>query len=366
MYWGKYMGRNTMLRAVLAAAIAFGAVLANAVTPAMATTVVSTANQVDMATVLLDRVRKMALSDSLAEVRADAWQAVFRHNDGDANAIRDFVVSGYGKAKTRAQQRIERNLRYVQDVNRYSIPGSAVRVTSTYALAGTASAQDEYVRNGHARAQELDRANNHKYEERLARLAQEDRDYVAQLAADDPGVQVKAAAQRALAGDDTTIGLFFKHYWGIGADLDNEGFRRRTIEQNEVWHQKIESLRQAALAAEAAERESSGELARKARLDAIAKWDEADRESARSSVDWSAEKSRADAQAAAWARIAEHARTAQSEQDWAEVLRRAGESGGSWADEAEWARQQATTWQAMAAEMRKNADAARDRDQGDQ
>ncbi|NGY59896.1 hypothetical protein G7043_13280 [Lentzea sp. NEAU-D13] len=357
------MGRHTLLRSLLVAAMAFGTVTSAAVTPALADTTATTAAQADLATARRDTVRRTAFSEFVsAELRAEALQALLS-NRGDA-AIDEFFATGIAKARARATERETNNRRYVQEINRYSPSGSAVRFTSDQALAGSANAQDVYVQSGYERARAADEANNNQHQEHLARLAGEDRAYVAYLAANDPGVQVRAAAQRAIEGDDTQVGLFFKYYWGIGADLDNEGFRRRTLEQNEIWHRAIRALTDAALAAEKAERESSGELARKARLDAIARWDEAAREAGQSSVDWNAEKAKADAQAAAWAQVAEHARSAQSEQDWAAILDRAATSTGSWADEAAWALSQATFWQDLATKAKKSADAARDRELG--
>ncbi|WP_258951533.1 hypothetical protein [Lentzea californiensis] len=307
----------------------------------------------------------MAITDPLPEVQSAATLALLS-NRGD-EAIQEFLTAGYPAAKERAAKRIDLDLKYIRHINRFAIPGSNVQVTSANALRGTPAMQSRYVQSGYDEAQELDRVNDNRRDERLARLHGEDRDYVTYLAANDPGVQVRDAANRALsAGTDEAIGLFFKYYWGIGADLDNEGFRQRTLEQNEFWLRKIRVLVDAAQAAEKAERESSGELARKARLDAIAHWDLADAEAKKSSVDWNAEKDKADEQADFWASVAAHARAAMSEQDWAAVLARADASNTSWEDEAAWAQSQAATWLALAADAKRNADAGRDRDQGDQ
>lgn len=358
------MGRHTLLRAVLGAALTVGTVVTTAVPAAFADTTTVAEDQVELTSFRHDFVMRLALRDAMPEVRAEAWNAL-RSNAGEA-ALVDFLAVGYPNAKTRAAQRIDRNYKYIKRVNDFSLTGSAVRATSGRALLDTPAAQAEYVQSGHAKAQELDRVNNNRYEEKLARLAQEDHDYVAQLAANDPGTQVRAAANRALAtGGETGIGLFFKYYWGIGADLDNEAFRRNTADQNDVWHSKIRSLTEAALAAEKAERESSGELARKARADAIAAWREIESQSGQSSVDWLAEKAKADSQAASWASVAAHARAAQTEQDWAAVLARANQGNTSWADEAEWALQQANSWRSIAAQARLSVLAALDRGQGD-
>lgn len=358
------MGRHALLRAVLAAALTVGTVVTTTFPAALADTTTTTANQVDLASFRRDFVTRLALRDAMPEVRAEAWNAL--RGNADEAALIDFLATGYPNAKARAAQRIDRNYKYIKRVNDFSLPGSAVRATSGVALVDTSAAQAEYVQSGYARAQELDRVNNNKYEEKLARWAQEDHDYVAQLAANDPGTQVRAAANRALSnGDQASVGLFFKYYWGIAADLDNEAFRRNTSDQNDIWHSKIRALTEAALAAEKAERELSGELAHKARLDAVAAWREIEGQAGQSSVDWAAEKAKADSQVATWASVAEHARAAQTEQDWAAVLARADQGNTSWADEAEWALRQASSWQAVAAQARLNVLAALDRDQGD-
>jgi len=351
------------MRAILAAAIVTGAVISVGPSNAVADTAIT---QVDQATINRDRARRLALTDARPEVRAEAWSAVLSSR-GDA-AITEFFATGYTKAKQRAQDRIERNRDYIERVNRFSLSGSTVRATSARALVSVDSAQAEYVRVGYQQAMDLDAANDNKYQESLARLAQADRDYVADLAANDPGTQVRAAASRALAAsDDTSIGRFFKYYWEIGADLDRDAFHRDTTDLNDIWHSRIRVLTESALAAEQAERDASTELARKAaRADAIAAWQEAEKQAGESSVDWSAKKVKADTQAAFWASIAAHAREAQTEQDWAAVLARAEQGGTSWADEAEWAVKQASVWQNLAAQARSNALAAIDRDRGDQ
>jgi hypothetical protein len=167
-------------------------------------------------------------------------------------------------------------------------------------------------------------------------------------------------------GDDEAIDLFYKYYWDSAARLDDDAFRRYTADRDAIWHSDVQRLIAAAQAAEQQERESSGELARKARADAIAAWRQAESLADQSSVDWQAEQAKAAQQADAWAAIAEHARMASTEQDWAAVLARANADRTSWADEAAWAIAQADNWKALADQARANADAAAARDKGDQ
>ncbi|MET9626036.1 hypothetical protein ABZX92_01105 [Lentzea sp. NPDC006480] len=346
-------------------AVVLTAGLAGAVkpAPAFADSSFMIAAAVDLTADMRDTVWKLSYNrDMPPELQAAAYVA-FESND-DAK-IRAFIRTGYSEAMRRAKAREDSNAWYIGEIHRTSIPGSEVNGSSGEAKIAKSAAQEEYVQSGYARAQELDRLNDNKRQERLARLVKEDRDYVARLAADDPGLQVRALAQSAINGDDRSVALFFKYYWKIGADLDQERFIRSTLQQNVIWQDRIRLLTDSALAAEKAERESSGELARKYRQDAKNAWEQIDREAGQSSVDWLAEKGKADAQAAAWARIAEHARNAQSEQDWAEVLRRATESNTSWADEVRWAQGEAAKWLAIAEQARKAAKDAVERDLGD-
>jgi hypothetical protein len=359
------MGRRTLVRAVMITALVTGSVAAASNAAAVAETAVSVADPAAQAAADRERVHRLALHDPRPDVQVSAWNALLSSR-GDV-AITEFLATGLDAAKARAGERARRNLEFIQRTNRFSLPGSAVRITSARALLGSDNQQDEYVQTGLAKAQEADRLTNNQYQETLAKLAAQDREYVAELAADDPGPQVRHAAELALAqGTDEAIDLFFKYYWDSAARLDDEAFRRYTADQDAIWHSDVQRLIDAALAAEKQERESSGELARKARTDAIAAWRAVQSQAGESSVDWAAEQAKASQQADAWAAIADHARTASSEQDWTAVLARGDAGRTSWADEAAWALSQANAWKATADQARASADAAATRDKGDQ
>lgn len=356
---GGNMGRHTLMSALLAAVLTAG--LTGAAPPAFADSF-STTSTVDLTVNARDMVWKLSYNPSMPpEVQAEAYVAFVSNDDTKIKAF--LFGGGYRRAWDRAFAREAENRWYIEEIHRTSLPDSEVHGSSGEAMVASDTEKEEYVQRGYARAVELDRINNNKRQERLARLAKEDRDYVAYLAANDPGLQVRALAQSAINGGDRGVSLFFQYYWKIGAGLDKERFIRSTLEQNVIWQTRIKVLAESAAAAEKAERESSGELARKHRQDAKNYWEQIDREAAQSSVDWLAEKGKADAQADMWARVAEHARGAQSEQDWAEILRRAGESNTSWADEAKWAQAEAAKWQKIAEDARKAAKAATERDQ---
>ncbi|GAB2818021.1 hypothetical protein GCM10027200_16790 [Lentzea nigeriaca] len=359
---GMDMGRHTLMPALVAAVLAAAFVGAAQPAPAFADSSFMIMAAVDLTADMRDTVWKLSYNPAMPpELQAAAYVAFVSNDDAK---IRAFVRTGYSEAMGRAKAREDSNTWFIGEIHRTSIPGSEVHGSSGEAAVASKAAQEVYVQSGYERAQELDRLNDNKRQERLTRLAKEDRDYVARLAVDDPGLQVRALAQSAINGDDRSVALFFKYYWKIGADLDKERFIRSTLQQNVIWQDRIRLLTESALAAEKAERESSGELARKHRQDAKNTWERIDREAGQSSVDWLAEQGKADAQASAWARIAEHARNAQSEQDWAEILRRANESNTSWADEARWAQGEAAKWQVIAEQARKAAADAVERDLG--
>lgn len=359
---GGTLGRHALVRALLAAVLVTSISGTAQADPALMDSAFTVTPTIALTSSMRDLVWSMSFNDALPpEVRADAYVA-FRSNE--EAQIREFLATGYRKATKRANDRDELNDWYIKEINRTAIPGSAVQATSTHAMASSKAAKEDYVQSGYERAQELDRVNDNKYQERLARLTKDDRNYVTFLSTNDPGAQVRAAAQRAIGGDDRTIGLFFKYYWKIGADLDRESFLRTATDRNQVWHDRIRVLTELALAAEKAERESSGEIARKHRQDAQAKWEEIDREAGQSSVDWLKEQDKATAQADAWAQVAEHARAAQSEQDWAAIITQAVATGASWENEAGSLRAQADKWQAIAEQARKAAKDAAERDLG--
>jgi len=358
------MGRRTLVRAVLVTALVTGTLAATGSAAAIAETAISVTDPAAQAAANRERVKRLAKHDPRPDVQTSAWNAVLSSR-GD-EAITEFLTTGLAAAKERAAERARRNREFIERTNKFSLPGSAVAITSARALSGSDNEQDEYVRSGLARAQEADRVSGNQYQEKLAKLAKEDRDYVADLAADDPGVQVRAAANRALGQDDEAIGLFFKYYWASAARLDDEAFRRYTADQDAIWHSDVQRLIDVAEFAEQQEKASSGEAASKARADAIAAWRAVAAQAGQSGVDWTAEGGKASRQSAAWAAVADHARTASSEQDWSDVLARGDAGRTSWADEAAWALSQANAWKAMADQARSSADAAAARDRGDQ
>jgi hypothetical protein len=359
------MGSRTLMRAAMIAAIVAGAVTSVGAVPATADTVITATDPAQQAAADRARVKRLAKRDPRPEVQTAAWNALVSSR-GD-EAVAEFLATGLDKAKTRAADNARRNTDVIQRTIKTSLPGSAVRVTAERALLGSDTEEDEYVRTGFAKAQEADRLTDNKYQEQIAQQAQADRDYVADLALNDPGPQVRAAAARAVSqGDETAVGLFFKYYWASAAKLDDESFRKATADQDALWRSGIRRLTEAALAAEQAERDLTGALADKARADAIAAWRSAADAADRSSLSWIAERDKAAAQAESWRTVAEHARAASTGQDWASVIVRGDAGRASWADEASWAVAQANEWKVVAERARASAAAAIGRNGGEQ
>jgi hypothetical protein len=359
------MGRRTLVRAVMITALVTGSIAAASNAVAIAETAISVTDPAAQAAADRERVHRLALHDPRPDVQVSAWNALLSSR-GD-EAITEFLTTGLAAAKARAAERARRNTEFIQRTNRFSLPGSAVRATSARVLLGSDAEQDEYVRVGLAKAQQADKDTNNQYQEKLVKMAKEDRDYVSDLAAGDPGVQVRAAANRALSqGDDESIDLFFKYYWDSAARLDDEAFRRYTADQDAIWQSDVRRLVGEAQAAEQAELSANGELAAKYRADAIGAWQQAETLADQSSADWLAERTKASQQADAWAAVADHARTASTEQDWVAVLARGNAGRTSWTDEAAWALDQANSWKALADQARASADAAAARDGGNQ
>jgi hypothetical protein len=364
------MGRNALMRAFVTAATAATAFVSvvSITAPAFAhaDTAVVASDSTEQSKVYRDRVLRIGAIDSRPEVRSAAWAALT--SSRGAIAVKEFLTTGVYAARQRAADNARRNKDYITRVNRNAVPGSAVANSSARMLKSFTTDEERarYVQTGLAEAQELDRVNNDRDQERFAEQAKADRDYVAQLAATDPGPQVRDAAARALAaGTDYDIGLFFKYHWASAAALDQEAFRRFVADQDAIWLVRITVLIEAAEAAEKAERESSGELARKARLEAIGHWRAIQTDSNASSVNWEGERDNADSQAASWAAIVAHARAASTGQDWASVIARGDEAGRAWADHARDAVAQAAAWKSIAERARESAEAAENRDLGD-
>jgi hypothetical protein len=234
---------------------------------------------------------------------------------------------------------------------RISPTDSAVHLGCDRALTATHDEKHDFVETGLAIAQELDESGQQQHDGQVAAQAQADRDFVATLAQTDPGPQVRAAAAAAIArGTDADIADFFDYYWAAGARLDDEAYKLAISDLDLKGNAALARLRDAALAAQAAEAAASGEAAEKLHAETVAAWHAVATAATGTSVDWAAERDRAAEQAAMWGTVADHAGGATTEQDWAAVVARAGDSITDWQDAVRWAQEQADEWARLADE----------------
>ncbi|MBU2668859.1 hypothetical protein KOI35_35650 [Actinoplanes bogorensis] len=317
--------------------------LALVVTFASAAPAAAAATQADR-----ERVQWRAMSDGRWEVRTAAAVAL---NSSDPNAITKFLATGLTAAINRAASFERSNVAEISYWLRISPSTSYVRFGCERALTATHDEKDEFVRTGLAILQDLDASGQQQHEEEVAQQAQADRDFVASLADSDPGPQVRAAAVAAITGgEDADIADFFRYYWAAGARLDDEAYKRVISDLDLKGNAALERLRQAALAAAAAEAGASGEAAEKLHAETVAAWRAVSTSAGGTSVDWAAERDRAAAQADKWRAVAEHAEGATTEQDWAGVLTRARDSVTDWEDAVRWAEDQSRLWAQIAQE----------------
>jgi hypothetical protein len=335
-----------MSAVVLACAITMGITQVGTAAPASAA-----ATQADR-----ERVQWRAMSDGRWEVRVAAAVAL---NSSSPDAVPAFLRTGLASAMNRAITFERADVAEINYWFRISREGTAVYLGCERALVATHDEKHDFVETGLEIAQEQDDAGQQQHDHEVAKQAQEDRDFVAGLAATDPGPQVRAAAATAIArGADADIADFFDYYWAAGARLDDEAYRLAISDLDLKGNAAMARLRDAALAAEAAEAAASGEAAEKLHAETVAAWRAVATAATGTSVNWAAERDRAAAQSAMWANVAEHARGATTEQDWAAVLAQAGNSVTAWQDAVRWATEQAAMWTQLADEAAGRASVA--------
>jgi hypothetical protein len=322
---------------VLASVIAIGTAQLSTAGPAAADTAADR-----------ERVQWRAMSDGRWEVRTAAAVAL---TSSSADAVPKFLSTGLAQAMNRAVAFERADVSEINYWLRISPADSAVHLGCERALVATHDEKHDFVETGLELAQELDASGQQQHDGQVAEQAQADRDFVAGLAANDPGPQVRAAAATAIArGADADIADFFDYYWAAGARLDDEAYKLALSDLDLKANAALARLRAAALAAEAAEAAASGEAAEKLHAETVAAWHAVATAAGGTSVDWAAERDRAAAQAVTWATVADHARGATTEQDWAGVVTRAGDSEAAWQDAVRWAQEQADEWARLADE----------------
>ncbi|WP_051715813.1 hypothetical protein [Streptomyces bikiniensis] len=293
-----------------------------------------------------EQVRRIALSGLPAELRTSAWNAL-RSTRGDA-AIAEWLApgGGYDLAKQRLRDTRTRNRQFCERVVA-THPASfapATRAGAEKALKGTDADRAAFVKSGYAQAQAKDRSAREAAATEQQAVRAKDREFVAGLAAHDPGEQVRVAAQWALrpgAGDED-VREFYGFGWVSGGALDLEGHRLRTAESEALRHRTLTLLLRAAVDAEEALRGALDAAA--ARAEAERAWQAVAAHAQGAETAWLAEQARAGRQAETWRGVQALARGSADEL-WKRMADPAGENERSWSREEQDAVGSAAFWQ---------------------
>lgn len=293
-----------------------------------------------------EQVRRIALSGLPAELRTSAWNAL-RSTRGDA-AIAEWLApgGGYDLAKQRLRDTRTRNRQFCERVVA-THPASfapATRAGAEKALKGSDADRAAFVKSGYAQAQAKDRGAREAAGTEQQAVRAKDREFVATLAAHDPGEQVRVAAQWALrpgAGDED-VREFYGFGWVSGGALDLEGHRLRTAESEALRHRTLTLLLRAAVDAEEALRGASDAAA--ARAEAERAWQAVAAHAQGGETAWRVEQEHAGKQAEAWRGVQALAQGAADEL-WKRLADPAGENERSWSREEQDAVGSAAFWQ---------------------
>jgi hypothetical protein len=309
------------------------------------------------------QVWRLANKDPRWEVVNAALSALVQDPDpntpGD-NPARNFLLTGggYMKARDRAVTNASRNDLVISRAIATSTPVTSpyVNMTAKRAKVGSLAEKDRYVRTGLAEAQALDA--KHAPIVAVKQQAQQDREYVADLAVHASGAWVRAAAARATQlGTDADIAEFFKYGWSSGADCDLQAYRMTLIEQQLKYRNEVDNLIVAAQEAQAAIKDVEEAAKAKAIEEARLKWNVAADTAAATQSTWLANQQLASSQAAMWQSVHDFAVIASTQQDWPGIATKATATSGSWAEELAWAQQQEKTWTDLAQAARDSANA---------
>ncbi|PKV89889.1 hypothetical protein BX283_7536 [Streptomyces sp. TLI_146] len=295
-----------------------------------------------------DRVLKMAMSNLPSEIRVSAWLAL-RSSRGD-EAIREWLAPGGGfeLAVQRMKETRSRNRAFCERVARTHTATFApeVHAAAERAVKGTDADRALFVKSGYAEAQKRDRAVREADAQHRRDVTAKDREFIRDVAEQDPGENVRVAARWALrpSATDADVAEFFGYGWASGAALDLEGYRLRGAEAETVRHYTLSRLVEKAVAAEAALKDAAD--AAQARVEAEAAWKAVADHSDTARQRLLAEQEAARAQAENWRNIA---RVAGDSADslWKHIAEPAGANQDSWAKEQADAAGTAAFWKDM-------------------
>jgi len=297
-----------------------------------------------------NQVLRIAKSGLPAELRTSAWNAL-RSTLGDA-AIEAWLApgGGYDLAKQRLRDARTRNRLFCERVvTTHTAEFSPwVHAAAATAVGGTDADRAAFVQTGYAQAQQYDREARAADTAHQQEVADRERDFVRVLAEDDPGQEVRTAAQWALqpGATDADVAEFFGYGWATGATLDLEGYRLRVADTETRRHHALTLLIRKAVAAEEALKDAADTA--QARAEAQAAWHAVTNHSEAAGQAWLAEQLAATAQAANWQSIAAAAAAA-ADSIWQNIAGPAQANQDHWTQERLAAAESAAYWQNMLA-----------------
>ncbi|MEU3770777.1 hypothetical protein AB0E55_37430 [Amycolatopsis keratiniphila] len=331
--------RRTILLGVLLA----GAPLAG-LSPATPAFAKSTVNILSSSEAARKLVRRIAGRDPRAAVRADAWVAWAADDDW---TIEEFLENGLPAAERRAAETNSVNSDFCRRIlSTYTAEfAPEVHAAAQRALLGSDTDRAAFVAEGFAAAEARDRRVREDDGAQERAIVEEDRRYIRELGAADPGPHVRAAAAWALRPGSTDADLveFFAYGWATAARLDLEAHRLRDAEQEARRQVAIRRLITGAREAEQAALEAADEIAEQARMTAANAWRKAAGQAAPAKTGWTDAEKLARAQAANWRAVAEAAANATGP-NWKAIAVTAGDTATEWSAEQDWADGQTRFW----------------------
>lgn len=333
-----------VVTSVLVSALAFTS-SASATVPASVPSVAPAQTSVDPG-VVAERylLQRLSWYDARWPVRSAARRALLRRHP---DAIAQFWSSDHPYALKLSQRLATRNADFARRMLALHTEAHSphVHAAARRAVYGGTLAQAQFARTGFAQAKEQDRLAreaNRSYEQTLT---QADRDVVKALAADAPGVQVRASAAHAVrpGASDADLVEFFAHDWAVAAALDADLHLQAWSDKNAVWRVQLRQLVRDAQAAEQAAGNSSAEASALARQTAARAWASAKDRAAEAGSKWRDAAAAADRQAQHWRQVAELA-AQQATPNWEVISRSATATAARWSAERQAAAKQAAAW----------------------
>lgn len=290
----------------------------------------------------------VGLKDPRSIVRVGAMQA-WISSAPDAAAA-DFFASGFTFAQSYSEKSWNRETDFARRVVATQTAQFApeVNAAAQRAVNGTTADRKQFAATGFATAREADRLLRATSGQLAAALTPGDRDYVVQLATNAPGAQVRAAAALATQPDagDGALVEFFAYDWSSAGKADLEASRRAAVDAETGRRGQIDTLVDAAQAADKAVVDAAPENVPQAKADAAKAWHAVADQTGPSLALWSDVQVAAAQQDSAWWDVVTHSRD-NGGLNWHGIVDRAGDYQNQWKGDTTFAAAQSAYWNAL-------------------